>query len=134
MPSDHTHSGDLSQNSGGASAHHNPVQAPVPTERHDTLEPAVRAPQAPATLSRVSGAARSGRQFYHALSASSVGLELGLSVVVGVLIGRWLDGRFGTEPWLMLVLLVLGLVAGFRGVLRAVRRADRAAEAEARHG
>lgn len=142
MPSDHTHSGDLSQDSGAASAHHNPV----PTERHDTLEPAARGSQAPATLSRgsapatapatlsrVSGAARSGRQFYHVLSASSVGLELGLSVVLGVLIGRWLDGRFGTEPWLMLVFLVLGLVAGFRGVLRAVRRAERAAEAEARH-
>jgi ATP synthase protein I len=141
MPSDHTHSGDLSQNSGGSSAHHIPVQTPVQAERHDTLEPAARAAQAPATapatLGRVSGAARSGRQFYHALSASSVGLELGLSVVVGVLIGRWLDGRFGTEPWLMLAFLVLGLVAGFRGVLRAVRRADRAAEAEeaeARHG
>jgi ATP synthase protein I len=92
------------------------------------------ATQTPTTVSGASGAARSGRQFYHALSASSVGLELGLSVVFGVLIGRWLDGKLGTAPWLMLALLVLGLVAGFRSVLRAVRRADRAAEAEARHG
>jgi ATP synthase protein I len=90
--------------------------------------------QKPATASSVSGAARSGRQFYHALSASSVGLELGLSVVFGVLFGRWLDGRLGTTPWLMLVFLGLGVVAGFRSVLRAVRRADRAAEAEARDG
>ena len=129
MPSDPTHSGDLSQNSGGASAHHIPVQSPEQAERHHTLEPAV-----PATLGRVSGAARSGRQFYHALSASSVGLELGLSVVFGVLFGRWLDGKLGTTPWLMLVFLLLGLVAGFRSVLRAVRRADRAAEVEARRG
>jgi len=88
----------------------------------------------PATLSSVSGAARNGRQFYHALSASSVGLELGLSVVAGVLFGRWLDGRLGTTPWLMLVFFGLGLVAGFRSLLRAVRRADREAEAEGRDG
>ena len=30
--------------------------------------------------------------------------------------------------------IALGLAAGFRSVLRAVRRADRAAEAEARRG
>jgi ATP synthase protein I len=93
-----------------------------------------KAPSKPATISSVSGAARSGRQFYQMLSASSIGLELGLSVVLGILFGRWLDGKLGTTPWLMLVFLGLGLVAGFRSVMRAVRRADRAAEAEARHG
>jgi F0F1-type ATP synthase assembly protein I len=91
-------------------------------------------PPAPATISSVSGAARSGRLFYSTLSASSVGLELGLSVVFGVLFGRWLDGKLGTAPWMMLLLLALGLVAGFRSVMRAVHRADRAAEAEARRG
>jgi len=85
-------------------------------------------------MSSVSGAARNGRRFYQTLSASSVGLELGLSVVFGVLFGRWLDGKLGTAPWLMIGLLVLGLVAGFRSVMRAVRRLDRAAEAEARDG
>ena len=85
-----------------------------------------------ATISSVSGAARNGRAFYQTLSASSVGLELGLAVVIGVLFGRWLDGELGTTPWLMVVFLVLGFVAGFRSVVRAVGRADRAAEAEAR--
>jgi ATP synthase protein I len=55
-------------------------------------------------------------------------------VVFGVLFGRWLDGKLGTTPWMMLLFLALGLVAGFRSVLRAVGRADRAAEAEARDG
>lgn len=85
-------------------------------------------------MQSVSGAARNARQFYQVLSASSIGLELGLSVVFGILFGRWLDGRLGTTPWLMLVFLMLGLVAGFRSVMRAVRRADRAAEAEERRG
>ena len=116
MPSRLPHSGDLSQNSGATSTHRSAVT------------------RKPATLSSVSGAAHNGRQFYQTLSASSLGLELGLSVVVGILFGRWLDGRLGTTPWLMLAFLGIGLAAGFRGVLRAVRRADRAAEAEARDG
>jgi ATP synthase protein I len=116
MPAHHADSGDLSHDSGGASAHRSPVT-----------------PKA-ATVSSVSRAARSSRQFYHALSASSLGLELGLSVVVGILFGRWLDGKLGTTPWLMVVFLALGVAAGFRSVLRAVRRADRAAEEEARRG
>jgi ATP synthase protein I len=116
MPSPPVDSGDLPQDSVAGSPH-----------RSDVTRNA-------ATLSSVSGAARNGRLFYHTLSASSVGLELGLSVVVGILFGRWLDGRLGTAPWLMLAFLGLGLVAGFRAVMRAVRRADRAAAAEARHG
>ncbi|HEY4180983.1 MAG TPA: AtpZ/AtpI family protein [Kofleriaceae bacterium] len=59
------------------------------------------------------------------LSSSSVGLELGISVILGLLGGYYLDQRFGTTPWLMLVFLLLGLVAGFRGVVRAVKREDR---------
>jgi len=75
-------------------------------------------------------AARKTKRAYNALSASSVGLELGIAVMVGLFGGMWLDNRFGTTPWLMLVFLVLGLVAGFRNVLRAVERAERAGDAE----
>lgn len=69
---------------------------------------------------------------YNALSASSVGLELGIAVIVGLLGGMWLDSRFETKPWLMLVFMVFGLVAGFRNVLRAVERAERAGHEEDR--
>lgn len=73
-------------------------------------------------------AARSGKRAYNALNASSVGIELGLSVAIGLLIGFYMDRWLGTEPWLMLLWLTFGVVAGFRGVIRAVKRADRAAE------
>ncbi len=80
-------------------------------------------------------AARTSKRAYDALNASSVGLELGIAVALGLLVGWYLDQRLGTEPWMMLLWLVLGLVAGFRGVFRAIQRADRAAaEEEARHG
>ncbi|MBV8756406.1 MAG: AtpZ/AtpI family protein [Deltaproteobacteria bacterium] len=74
--------------------------------------------------------AQKSKQGYHALSASSVGLELGLSVGIGLLLGWWLDQHLHTAPWLMLLWLLFGLVAGFRGVIRAVKREDRAAAAQ----
>lgn len=75
-------------------------------------------------------AARSGKRMYNALSASSVGLELGLSVALALLAGFYMDRWLGTGPWLLLLWLVFGLVAGFRGVFRAIARADRAAAEE----
>ena len=78
--------------------------------------------------------ARKGKRAFESLSASSVGLELGISVILGLLVGYGLDGHYGTGPWLMLLFLGFGLVAGFRGVLRAVARMDRAAAREAEHG
>ncbi|HEY0190348.1 MAG TPA: AtpZ/AtpI family protein [Kofleriaceae bacterium] len=71
-------------------------------------------------------AARRSKSLYQGLSASSVGLELGLAVIIGLMFGMWLDRELGTEPWMMLLFLVLGLVAGFRNVLRAVARAEKA--------
>ena len=100
-----SHSGDLSHEAAVGSAHLTPVS-----------------PAAAATPS-----AHGPKRFYNMLSASSVGLELGLSVVISVVFGIWLDGKLGTTPWMMLLWLCIGLAAGFRGVLRAVRRADREA-------
>lgn len=76
-------------------------------------------------------AARRAKRAYNALSATSIGLEFGIAVALGIVGGMWLDQHLGTGPWLMLVLMVLGLVAGFRNVLRAVHRSEAAARAEA---
>ena len=86
--------------------------------------------QTAVTSNVIDPAARTGKRVYNALSASSIGLELGLSVVIGLLVGYWLDQKLGTQPWMMLLWLVLGLVAGFRGVVRAIKRADIAASDE----
>jgi len=75
-------------------------------------------------------AARTAKRAYNALNASSVGLEMGLSVIIGLLVGYYMDRWLGTQPWMMLLWMVLGLVAGFRGVLRAVKRAELAAKDE----
>ena len=60
---------------------------------------------------------------YRSASLASLGLEIGLAVVVGWAIGDWLDDRLGTAPYLMLLFLVFGILAGFKGVLRASKLA-----------
>ena len=42
--------------------------------------------------------------------------------VVGALAGQWLDKRFHTEPWLVLVFLFLGFGAAVRLIVRTLRR------------
>jgi F0F1-type ATP synthase assembly protein I len=41
--------------------------------------------------------------------------------VAGVLVGRWLDERFHTAPWLLLVFLLLGFGSGVRLTVRTLR-------------
>ena len=54
---------------------------------------------------------------------SSVGIEMGVAVVIGWAIGFWLDRRFDTGPWLMVIFLLFGVAAGFKGMIRAAREA-----------
>ena|SRR5262252_1474688 len=101
----------------------------VPTHSGEMSQGFRMAQEHPKDVPRVMDpAARRGKRAYNALSASSVGLELGISVAIGLGFGWWLDQKAGTEPWLMLLFLVFGLVAGFRGVFRAIKRANKAAE------
>jgi ATP synthase protein I len=49
---------------------------------------------------------------------------MAVATFIGWGIGYWLDMQLGTEPWLMLVFLLLGVAAGFKGVFRAAREAQ----------
>ena len=69
---------------------------------------------------------------WHGTSAGSIGIEMGLAVAIGVLIGYWLDQKFDTEPAFTLLCMGFGLAAAFKGLLRLVRETQakaRAAEA-----
>jgi ATP synthase protein I len=60
-------------------------------------------------------------------SYSTVGLELALSILVGLFAGRWLDQKLGTHQWLTLLGVGVGIAAGARTVWRALQRANREA-------
>jgi ATP synthase protein I len=117
------HSGEMSQDSERGPAHRSRVDA-------DASNLAGTAAPPPTLRPALDPAARTSKHFYQGLSASSAGLELGIAVGLGAWFGSWLDGKLGTAPWMLLVFLGIGLIAGFRGVLRAVARADREARAE----
>ena len=53
---------------------------------------------------------------------SSMGLEVGLSVVVGFLMGTWLDEWLETAPWFLLIFGIAGVIAGYRSMFRMVKR------------
>lgn len=44
------------------------------------------------------------------LAMVGVGFEFTLVIAAFTAIGWWLDGKFGTDPWLMIVGLALGFV------------------------
>ena len=125
MPSAPAQSDDMSHDAERAGAHPSAVAPTSSADPKLKLRPAVQ------TSVPLDPAARRARKVYNGLSASSVGLELGVSVIIGLLAGYFLDQRLGSGPWLMLLFLGFGFAAGFRGVLRAVARAERAAAAEA---
>ncbi|MBU1170781.1 MAG: AtpZ/AtpI family protein [Proteobacteria bacterium] len=53
---------------------------------------------------------------------SSLGLQVALSIFIGLFFGRWLDSTFGTSPVLMMVFLGFGIAAGFRNILLALKK------------
>ena len=54
---------------------------------------------------------------------SSLGISVALAIFIGLGIGGWLDRKFDTSPWLTLVFLVLGIIAGFRNIALVIKRA-----------
>jgi ATP synthase protein I len=49
-----------------------------------------------------------------------IGTSLAITVLLGVLAGRWVDARWGTEPVFTLVGAVLGIGGGLYGFIRTV--------------
>ncbi len=51
--------------------------------------------------------------------AFRAGVELVSALVVGGLLGYWIDQWLGSKPWAMIVMLFLGFIAGFVNIYRA---------------
>lgn len=64
------------------------------------------------------------------IDASMVGIQLVVSTVVGLAIGYGLDSAMDkwfdlqTRPWLTIIFLILGIIAGFRELYRMATRSS----------
>jgi ATP synthase protein I len=56
---------------------------------------------------------------------STIGLAMAFSVSLGALLGNYLDGKFGTTPWLTMVFLAFGIAAAFRNLYLLYKRAKK---------
>ena len=56
------------------------------------------------------------------LDLLSVGTVFVACIAGGYFLGNYLDGRYGTSPWMVVAGVVLGSAVGFLELFRAVRR------------
>ncbi len=59
------------------------------------------------------------------IEASSVGIHLVVSTFIGLAIGYWLDKLFGTSPYLTVIFLIIGIIAGFRELIRVAKKQEK---------
>jgi ATP synthase protein I len=65
------------------------------------------------------------RSWGSSLELTTVGITMVLATLLGYMGGAWLDRKFGTEPVLGAVGLVLGAAAGFVQLFRVVGASSR---------
>ncbi|MFC2158231.1 AtpZ/AtpI family protein [Acidobacteriota bacterium] len=53
---------------------------------------------------------------------SSLALMLPSSIAVGLFFGYMLDKALGTEPWMLLIFLLLGIISGFYSLFRGLNK------------
>ena len=69
---------------------------------------------------------RETRRYFRELAYySSLGIQIALSIFIGLAIGVYLDRRFDTQPWLTLIFLGFGIAAGFRNIGLAIKKSKR---------
>jgi ATP synthase protein I len=53
---------------------------------------------------------------------SSMGIAMVIAIFGCFYLGRWIDRQLGTEPYLTLFFLLIGIAAGFRNMYLLVKR------------
>jgi ATP synthase protein I len=62
------------------------------------------------------------RDFVERTSYLTVGLQFAFAVLIGLGIGYWLDRKLKTFPWMTIIWLIMGLIAGLRNLYREMRK------------
>lgn len=71
-----------------------------------------------------------GKRIYEGARYSAAGIEMAVSVLLGYGAGWWVDGKWGTDPWGMIVGICFGFAAGLRSLWKTAQRIERASAAE----
>ena len=59
-----------------------------------------------------------GKRWLATLRFIGIGWYIAICIILGVVLGLWLDGKFDTTPWLTLIGLFFGLAIAILGVYR----------------
>ena len=54
--------------------------------------------------------------------ASSIGISMVVAIFGCLFLGVWLDRKLGTGPYLTLIFLLMGIVAGFRNMVLLIKQ------------
>jgi F0F1-type ATP synthase assembly protein I len=97
-----------------------PPKAPELPEPPEVPKPDIRLPGEPAQP-----ASPMDKGMRAMALASTIGLSLVIPPTLGYFAGRWLDTRFGTEPILSMVGLIVGIVLGFVEMVHILQQIER---------
>jgi ATP synthase protein I len=53
---------------------------------------------------------------------SSLAMMLPASIAVGLFFGYWLDKWLGTDPWLLMIMTLLGVASGLISLIRGINK------------
>lgn len=56
---------------------------------------------------------------------SAIGIQIAVSIIVGTMAGLWLDKKFGTDPWLTTLGVLMGSAAAFYDIYRLTKRTQK---------
>ncbi len=57
---------------------------------------------------------------------STLGLTMVFATMIGLAIGVYLDKKLNTSPWLTIIFLLIGIIAGFKSIIQtAIKQAKK---------
>jgi ATP synthase protein I len=59
------------------------------------------------------------------ISYSSLGLEMGLCVAIGIAIGYFLDRYFLTSPYLTIIFMIFGVIAAMKTIYQLMKKLEK---------